>query len=188
MSVGVLVVPVAAAELELASLLREAVPQRFPFKVRVLVPLVKEQLPLELYDSGRMQYDASRVNVFLFERYRLLIEEGFYVVGLVAADGFVEGLNFVFGLASPALRTASVYLARLRSGGLELFFERVVKVVVHELGHLFGLEHCVNPSCVMRFSNSLTELDEKGSEFCGECLEKLAKLYESGFIARIDSD
>ncbi len=49
------------------------------------------------------------------------------------------------------------------------------KLILHELGHLLGLGHCVN-YCVMRFSNNLLELDEKPDEFCEECKYKLVKV------------
>ena len=185
MVVGVMLVPVGAVDFNLMAFLREEVPSRFPFELEALVPLVREQLPLELYDSSRMQYNAVGVNAFLYERYYALIREGFYLVGIVMADGFVEGLNFVFGLASPPMRVASVYLARMRLNGLDLLWERSLKVTVHELGHLFGLEHCSNPGCVMRFSNSLVELDEKGSRFCEVCRARLLELYKSGSIVEI---
>jgi archaemetzincin len=54
----------------------------------------------------------------------------------------------------------------------ELFFQRVTKETLHELGHVFGLEHCKN-SCVMRFSNSLNDTDRKPESFCPSCLSRL---------------
>ncbi|MBV9667768.1 MAG: hypothetical protein JO327_06520, partial [Nitrososphaeraceae archaeon] len=33
-----------------------------------------------------------------------------------------------------------------------LFYQRIVKEAVHELGHAFGMNHCRNTSCVMHFS------------------------------------
>jgi archaemetzincin len=51
----------------------------------------------------------------------------------------------------------------------DIFRQRVVKEAIHELGHVFGLEHCHDRRCVMAFSNSLEDTDYKGSEFCPEC-------------------
>jgi len=33
----------------------------------------------------------------------------------------------------------------------DLLKDRAIKEAMHELGHVFGLEHCSNPRCVMHF-------------------------------------
>ena len=79
-------------------------------------------------------------------------------------------------------RVAAVYLVRLKQEfyGLEanqsLFYERLVKEAVHELGHGFGLRHCKNSKCVMYFSISLLDIDIKGRSFCSSCRRKYFKL------------
>jgi len=97
------------------------------------------------------------------------------VLAVVDVDIFAHGLNFVFGEADIAGRKALISLKRLRQEfyGLpkneDLFRERAVKEAVHELGHTYGLKHCPNPTCVMRFSNSLHDTDFKGWNFCPAC-------------------
>ena len=46
---------------------------------------------------------------------------------------------------------------------------------IHELGHTYGLGHCADPRCVMWFSNTLSETDRKGTEFCLAHQAELAK-------------
>jgi archaemetzincin len=71
-----------------------------------------------------------------------------------------NGLNFVFGEAIGNGGIAIIYLPRIKQEfhGLkpneQMFYERLVKESVHELGHVFGLAHCKNTRCVMQFSNS----------------------------------
>ncbi len=69
-------------------------------------------------------------------------------------------------------KICAIYLPRIRQEfyGLKpdkpLFYQRIVKEAVHELGHSFGLGHCKNIKCVMRFSNSLSDTDIKTSHLC----------------------
>lgn len=79
------------------------------------------------------------------------------------------GLNFVFGQADPANSIAVVSVFRLLGQNLK---QRMIKEAVHELGHLFFLSHCRKP-CVMSFSNSVFDVDEKSPDFCEACEKKL---------------
>jgi archaemetzincin len=90
-------------------------------------------------------------------------------------DAYSGHLNFVFGEAYVDGRVSAIYLPRLRQEfyGLKpdesLFYQRIVKEAVHELGHAFGLNHCQNIRCVMHFSNSLYDTDIKTSHLCNVC-------------------
>lgn len=89
-------------------------------------------------------------------------------VGIVNADGYVTGLNFVFGLAMG--NTAVVFTHRLVGN---LMHTRILKEVIHEVGHTLGLGHCSDPYCIMYFSNTLADTDRKGPGFCPRCRVKL---------------
>ena len=81
----------------------------------------------------------------------------------------------MFGQAHLDGSISAIYLPRLRQEfyGLKpdnsLFYQRISKEAVHELGHSFGLGHCKNKKCVMHFSNSLSDTDIKTSNLCNVC-------------------
>jgi archaemetzincin len=50
-----------------------------------------------------------------------------------------------------------------------LLLSRLIKEVIHELGHTFGLIHCHAPDCVMRSSTYVEDIDQKGQSLCMSC-------------------
>jgi archaemetzincin len=101
------------------------------------------------------------------------------VVVLVDEDCYGAGLTFVFGQAMMHKGCAFVACARLH-GSLgakpeseRRFALRLVKEIVHELGHTRGLLHCPRPGCVMHFSSTLDDTDRKGPAYCPSCRTKL---------------
>ena len=50
---------------------------------------------------------------------------------------------------------------------------RALLLTAHELGHMFGLRHCVFYACAMNGTNSLTESDRQPLHLCPVCREKL---------------
>jgi len=130
-------------------------------------------LPEEIFDRARGQYMAEPATRLVAYR------KSPNSVGLLLADAdaYVLGLNFVFGLAIPELEVASVFLKRLRLWtGRGNYVVRVVKEVLHELGHVLGLKHCRNRECVMSFSNSVFDVDRKRYMFCRSCAQTLSKV------------
>ena len=101
------------------------------------------------------------------------------ILGVTAVDLNYENLNFVFGLADFQAHCAVITLARLypeyygQPRNPRLFKERALKEAIHEIGHLMGLHHCSDPTCIMFFSNSIVGTDLKGPGFCKVCRELL---------------
>ncbi len=156
--------------------LRKAITNEIPGSIQVITPGSVLMLPLDLYDAGRMQYNAEKVNKYLYSKYSgVLRSPGVYLIGIVNGDGYVRNLNFVFGLATPQLRVATIYSKRIMDDTNHgLYLERLLKLILHEFGHLAGLAHCQN-QCVMKYSNSLEELDDKPPRYCRVCIDKLRR-------------
>lgn len=167
-------VPVGKIEDYILSGLREALAEAFPEGVETgkAIPL-----PQTAYNPKREQHQASEILYALAK----LPRQGERLLGVVDADIYSPGLNFVFGLAAPGIQTAVISLTRLRPEyygqppDRNLLLERVIKEAIHEVGHLLKLGHCPDPACVMAFSNSLEDTDRKGRAFCLQCRERLSR-------------
>ncbi len=106
------------------------------------------------------------------------------VLGVTMGDLYPSrSWNYVFGEADLRRRVGVYSLARYfpefwgearDEAALRLALLRTLKVVVHETGHMFGLEHCVTWQCAMNGSNSLAETDTQPLRLCPDCLRKLA--------------
>ncbi len=141
----------------------------------VPVSVHPDLLPLseEGYDSHRRQYLAGPFLKILDD----FVPPTLHGLALVNHDLFVPRLNFIFGLAQLG-GNALVALPRLRPGFYQqpsdnaLYFQRILIEAVHELGHVLGLGHCDN-YCVMRFSNTLADTDQKPATYCEKCYHKI---------------
>jgi len=128
------------------------------------------------YDSSRNQYISPRL---LSRLWRIKKDYHDKILGIVDVDLYSPEFDFIFGETEISSGVATVSLYRLRPEHYHLhpnskvFVERAVKEAVHELGHLYHLDHCTNPKCVMHFSTSLVDVDMKGQAFCSKCQQKL---------------
>jgi len=156
------------------------------FEMNVVV-LQEQPLPSGAYDAARGQYLST---AFLDTLRRIYPEDTAKALAVADVDLYVPRLNFVFGEAERPGKVAVISITRLRPEyygkpeDLELFSERMIKEAVHELGHTFGVWHCLNPRCVMFFSNSLMDTDRKGPDFCTACEKQLKQHVRSGDKSR----
>lgn len=168
----IILVPFLLIENDLLNYLQKELSQTFGLPVIIDSPI---SLPQFGYSEKRRQYNGSYfINELKKKNYKDKL-----VLGICDVDLYVNNLNFIFGLASPLEKTAVISLTRLREEFYNkpkkesLFFIRSLKEATHEIGHLFYLEHCKNPKCVMFFSNSLLDTDRKSANFCPSCLKRL---------------
>ena len=144
--------------------------RELPATVKRDVIIGKEiAIPSTALDTTRRQYLGSAL---LDELARHDVAGADRVVGSIDADAYAPGLNFIFGQAQKPGRFAIVALPRLRDSfrgqpeNEERFLSRVLKETTHEIGHTLGFAHCPDRTCVMFFSNSFGDTDQKTARFC----------------------
>ena len=148
----------------------------------IKIVILPDQLPLlnSEYEPLIRQYDALKIKSRLTS---LAKKNNYYrILGILDVDIFSKYLNFIFGIAdltkTKSLGCALISVTRLKESfyrkpeNTAQFERRVLKEAIHELGHTFSLEHCEN-FCVMQFSNSLEDADNKPHILCETCLKKL---------------
>ncbi len=119
------------------------------------------------YDATRKQYDSKMILKYLTEKKSQRFD---YRLGLIDVDIFAPAMNFIFGLADPIRKACLVSIYRLAGKAIN---ERIAKEIVHEMGHLLGLDHCQDASCVMYFSNTIIDTDHKDKKLCAICRRKV---------------
>jgi len=140
-------------------------------------------VPEGSYERSRNQYHSTKI---LKEILTEVPEGALKILGVIDKDLCIPILTFVFGEAQLGGTASIVSLARLRQEfyGLPadnaVFYERLCKESLHELGHNFGLTHCRNRECVMYLSNTVMDVDRKGITYCRECEAAVAVKLEPG--------
>jgi len=100
------------------------------------------------------------------------------VLGVTSFDLFAPRTNYVFGEAQMGGGAAVISLYRLLERDRSLYYARAGKEAIHEIGHTFGLDHCHEPGCVMHFSHTIEDTDQKSGKFCAKCQRLLDKAME----------
>ena len=152
-----------------------------PVRVEAWVPLASVRSRERTFGnrSLRQYLTGDILHKVLLSRVRV---GTFALLGVTMEDLYPEdSWNYVFGQASLAHRVGVYSLVRF---GPEFWGEerteetdrlnllRSLKLVVHETGHMFGVQHCQTYACVMNGTNSLAETDARPIHLCPECLKK----------------
>jgi len=171
------------------SSLREFAAAFFTLDVEVLPPLEPAKLDFTTRINRFTRKPQILAGDVLDALKGRLPADAFCVLGITMEDLYPEpSWNFVFGQASLRDRAGVYSFARYDPGfygeGREedyrlVLLRRSCKVLAHETGHMFGLEHCTYFQCVMNGSNHLEESDARPIHLCPVCLRKLQ--YSIGF-------
>ena len=177
------IVPIGDVDPELLEYLALTLPGTFGARC---IELSANLDPRETYNVTRRQYHSTQ----LLQKLHDLGDSGQdKILGVTEVDLFIPIFTFVFGEAQFEGSAALMSVHRLHQQfyGLpadrRLLFARAEKEAIHELGHAYGLAHCRSLDCVMRFSNSVDQVDLKANDFCRLCEAQLRHAQESSTLA-----
>lgn len=162
------------------------------FKEKSILPLIKSKIesyyhcptvvkemgmPESLISINPFKYEGNKIISFLSNQntnhYR-------FVAGLTSKDICTpkNGIKDwgVFGLGSLDGRGCISSSCRMKSGvSKKKLTERLKKVVLHEIGHNHGLNHCVSTyPCFMKDARGkIKTVDNEPMDMCVECKKKM---------------
>jgi len=175
----VLLVTIGAVPSRVLEWVESAATEWCPWPVRRLPGL---EIPRSAYDARRQQYHSLEIMKAVA---RSAPGGEYRILGVTEVDLAIPTLTFVFGQAQVDGPVAVLSLARLRQEfyGLTadevVLRERVVKEVLHELGHTFGLTHCRDSKCAMSLATHIGLVDSKEESYCARCGIQLVRRFAS---------
>ena len=137
------------------------------------VKFIKKELPLNAYIHSIDRYDANKVISYLdginTSNYK-------FVVGLTSKDIFTRMGKYphwgVLGLGTLDNTGCIISTYRMRNTNL---LNRTRKVILHEIGHNYGLNHCTSPyPCFMKDADKkISNVDKEPMDMCKVCKSKI---------------
>lgn len=80
----------------------------------------------------------------------------------------------IYGLGYRPGPSCIVSTYRLSAMNKKLFFSRLKKICIHEVGHNLGLPHCTTNKCVMQDAvETIKTVDNESEELCAGCRLKI---------------
>lgn len=148
----------------------------YPVEAKELSPV---PMPAAAWYPVRHRYRADSI-LNILHRFK---PAGFnYIIALTHKDISCTSYPYpdwgVLGYGEYPGQTCVVSSYRMKSPAIteKLYLERLQKVVLHELGHNFGLDHCSAPACLMADAEgTIATVDREKVWICPACSKKSGK-------------
>jgi archaemetzincin len=164
----IIVSPSVDLEIELLENICSAIHSTFRYKTEI-IPLLGE---LDFaFDSERSQYHSTAI---LKRLASLAPLHAVKVIAITSEDLFIPIMSYVHGEAQLGGKACIISINRLKenpslANNLDRYRNRLIKESIHELGHTFSLRHCKDEACIMHYSRTVRDVDNKGMAFCRYC-------------------
>lgn len=155
----------------------------FMINVALLPPLGVSQSHITTRPSPQTHQPQLLTGNVLNLLYRRLPPDAFALLGVTMTDLYpAPDWNYVFGQASIRSRVGVYSFARYTAefsgqpatpASRQLLLRRSCKILAHEAGHMFGIQHCTFFRCIMNGCNHIGELDGSPLHVCPVDLRKL---------------
>jgi len=178
------IIPYRGMSTQKLNVLAEAITDYYGVSVKALPQQILPKSAFVNIKSPRYRADS-----LIAIQQRAMPEGIDYILGLTEKDISVTKRNKNGAIKSPAWRyndfgimglaycpgiSCIVSDFRLKTKNQELHLARFKKVVIHELGHNFGLPHCPDKKCVMTDAvESIKTIDNANPGLCKTCKSKL---------------
>ncbi len=165
---SILISPVGELSAELMEAVAAEIERAFGFSTET--GSVLEDLAFAL-DQNRQQYHSTLI---LDQLAAKIPAHCIRILAIAQVDLFIPILTHVYGEAQLGGAACIVSTFRLNEGrsGMNIsskYMDRIVKEVIHELGHTFNLRHCPEHTCIMHYCRNEEDVDRKSDQLCRYC-------------------
>lgn len=168
----VILQPLQSFSAETVYFLKDSIEKFYPVNI---VIATEKNFPVTFYYKPRNRYRADSTIKWLK---KMKPDSARSIVGITNQDISVnKGAHKDYGVMGLGYKpgkscVVSTFRLRKTATSQKHFRQRLFKVVVHEMGHNFGLSHCDNESCIMVDADGQMKLD-KEKDLCESCKAKL---------------
>ena len=152
--------------------LKDSIPKYYPVTVQVAGNV---NMPSNAWYAPRQRYKADVLLGFL---QTLKPPQARLILGITGKDiSTRKGQNPDYGIMGFGLQpgdacVVSLYRLQKNNPSNSLLFQRLLKTVIHEMGHNFGLPHCPDNHCIMADAEGTLKQDTE-TGLCASCKKKL---------------
>ena len=131
-----------------------------------------KELPINAFVKYLNKYVADTLLKYLFINKS---KDAQYVLGLTEKDICTKDGNNpywgIFGLGWQPGPACVISTKRIGKGVSNAKLkDRFAKIILHEMGHNFGLDHCTNHECLMEpAKGKISTVDKEKKQLCGKC-------------------
>jgi len=160
----------------------------FQLETKILKDVSNDIIPnnaRRIGDVGQEQFLAGYILTDVLKKEKP--DRGVALMAITEKDLYPKPeWNYVFGLASYRDKIAVSSMYRMqKEADFSLSLDRLLKICSHEIGHMFGLHHCIKANCVMNGTNSMVETDSHSVRLCSLCQRKLNSGFKYDNVKRL---